>query len=134
MTSPTDTFTWRFLDEVAYWALGMAAVAALMGAIVTRSWAFPVSCLVTAFIDVCIVHASAHRGGNRAEEGAVDGASMVLFVGGRLAFKVVLLSAALLWPSFVDFWGVVAGAVAYDLTLVTIGSALATSRMRTAGR
>jgi hypothetical protein len=128
MKSPSSVFDWSFLDEIGRWSLGIVAVAAVVGAVATRSWEFALSCLVAGAIDVALVHIAAERGGRAAETGDVDQAAMVIFLGGRLVYKILLLSAALVWPSLLSFWGVVVGVLSYDVTLVVVGSFLAVER------
>jgi hypothetical protein len=134
MSSSVELFSWSFLDEVGRWSLGIVALAALVGAVVTRSWEFPTSCLLAGTIDFALVHFSAVRGGRSAERGEIDQGAMALFLGGRLGYKVLLLSAAFVWPRVLDFWGVVVGALSYDMTLLVVGSILAVNRTHMIGR
>jgi hypothetical protein len=134
MSPNGELFAWSFLDEIGRWSLGFVALAAVVGAVVTRSWEFPTSCLLAGGIDFALVHFSTERGGRSAEVGKIDSGAMVLFLGGRLAYKVVLLSAALLWPRVLDFWGVAVGALSYDMTLLVVGSILAVDRTHMIGR
>jgi hypothetical protein len=135
MSARSDVFTWTFLDEVAWWALGIACIASVAGAAVTHRWTFPLGCLLTVGLDLALVHLSARRGGHVAEIGGVDeGVVLGLFLGGRLALKAVLLVVALVWPWLLDFWGVAAGAVTYDITLAVVGSIVAVGRLNAAGR
>jgi hypothetical protein len=129
----TDIFDWRFLDDVAKWALGFSIAVAVLGAVITRAWTFPVTCLVVAGVDIALVHAAARRGGHGVETGTVDEVAFLLF-GGRFVFKIVALVAAAIAPALISFWGAVAGALIYDTTLAFAGSFMAASRMSTAGR
>lgn len=134
MTPRLEIFDWTFLDEVGRWALGVAVLASVVGTVVVRSWTFPLACMLTVAIDVALVHASAVRGGRLADDGEVDHPAVAVFFGGRLAYKALLMGAALLLPGLLDFWGVVTGALVFDTTLLVVGSILAVGRLNAVGR
>ena len=133
MAPRTDLFSWRLFDDVAWWAVGLAAAAAVVGGVVTHGWAFPLTCLAVCGVDVAIVHVAARRGGTALDDGELDTGAFILF-GGRLVFKALVLVAALLVPSVVSFWGAVVGAVAYDTMLAVAGSVISATRVATARR
>ena len=128
MTAPAELFTWHFFDEVAWWAAGAAVLVAVGGALLTRSWVFPVTCLVVSGLDLAIVHFTARSGGSAVAAGTFDPGAAAMFAG-RLVFNLAALVAALVFPAFVSFWGAAAGALVYDTTLAFAGAALAASRI-----
>jgi hypothetical protein len=133
MTPRDDIFTWRFLDDVAWWGIGLAALCAVVGAVLTEGWSFPVTCLFVAGVDMICVHFAARRGGRAVDRGAVDPLAIGLFAG-RLVFKAIVLVLALIFPAVISFWGAVAGALAYDTALAVAGGIMSAARMRPAGR
>ena len=133
MATRTDIFTWRFFDDIAWWAAGVAVLVAVSGGLMTHGWSFPLTCLAVAGVDIAIVHIAAKRGGGAVAAGTFDSGAIALFAG-RLVFKVVVLVGALMLSSVVSFWGAVAGALVYDTTLAFGGSVLSASRLVAAGR
>ena len=133
MATRTDLFTWRFFDEMAWWAMGASVLVALVGAFVTHGWSFPVTCLVVTAADVALVHLAARRGGAMLEAGTLDRGALLVF-GSRFVLKVVALAAALAFPTVIDFWGAVAGALVYDTVLAAAGSVVSAARVSAAGR
>jgi hypothetical protein len=129
----TFGFTWSFLDEMSWWALGIATAVAIGGAFYTRQVSFAVGCLVSVVIDVLLVRVSSRRARIGLEHGRIDTAAPLVMVGGRLLVKAGLLVLALSIPRVMSFAGTVVGVLAYDVTLSFVGSIVAATRVWRAG-
>jgi hypothetical protein len=111
------------LREVAVWSIPVAIVVAAVGALVTRDWRFVVSCGIGSAADILTMLPVA---GIEPPEGASALHEMkraAALFGGRLLLKSVLLIAAFALPWLLDPWGMVAGVLVYDTTLLTAGAA-----------
>ena len=122
-------FQWDFLGEVSRSALGIAAVAAIAGTLITRDAAFAVGCLVAIGIDVALVTVACHRGRSELQGGRVDAVAPSVMLVGRVVVKAGLLVLALLLPQILGFAGTVVGVLVFDVTLAFVGSALAILRV-----
>ena len=125
----TFGFTWRFLDEMSWWALGIAGAVAIGGALYTRQLSFAVDCLLAIVIDVLLVRVASHRARRGLEEGRIDTAAPLVMVGGRFLVKGGLLLLAISFPHVLSFAGTVVGVLAYDVTLSFVGSVVAATRV-----
>ncbi|MBI5231761.1 MAG: hypothetical protein HY876_06315 [Coriobacteriales bacterium] len=123
----TTTASWHFLDEVAFWTLGISVIGMIV-AIGLGYLTFAVSWALVLGADVALVHFAARRGGRAAEAGTIDRGALFVFAGARFGVKAALLVLAAFVPNVLNFWGAVVGAVAYDLGLTIVGSALALRR------
>jgi hypothetical protein len=133
--SETSTFgfSWEFLNQMSIWSLGIAAVAAVGGALVTGRIAFAVSCLVAATIDVLLVRFAVRHAQRTLYFGNVDAMPALLMTAGRLLVKAGLLVLALAAPSIMSFPGTVVGVLTFDVTLSFVGSIVAAVRMGRGG-
>ncbi len=126
---PEYGFSWSFLEELSWWSLGMAAAASVIATVVTGEASFALSCMLAASIDVAFVRGIAAGARKEIEAGRPgNGASSVLFVA-RLLAKAGLLVLAVLVPGVFSFAGMVAGVLAFDLTLAVVGSLIAATRL-----
>ena len=131
----TFGFSWKFLDEMSVWALGIACAVALGGAWYTGQVSFAVGCLVAVAVDVALVRTASHQARRALEQGHIDAVAPLVMVVGRLLVKAGLLLLALSVPRVMSFAGTVAGALAYDVTLSFVGSTVAAMRVwRSSGR
>jgi hypothetical protein len=121
-------FSWDFLDEMTVWTVGFAAAIALVGGLSLHSWSFAAGCLVAAAIDVALVRSATHRARSEMAEGRIDAVAPTVMLAGRLVAKAILLTAAVFVPKVLGFSGTVAGALAFDITLVIAGSVVAATR------
>lgn len=122
---PTVGFSWPFLDEVAGWSIGIASFVAIGSVVVTRGLFFALGCLAASVIDVVMVHIAVQSAIRAVEQERPEAFSGALLLGGRLLVKGALLGLALLVPSVVAFIGTAVGALAFDITLASVGSVLA---------
>lgn len=122
-------FSWDFIDEIAWWAFGLGAASALIGAFVTEDPAFAVGCLIAVALDVALVRVSSRLARDGLAQGQISHAASLIMVPGRLSAKAVLLILALAFPEVLSFAGTVVGVLAFDLTLAFVGSIKAASRM-----
>ena len=121
-------FEWDFLDEVAWWAIGVAVIAAIVGTLVTHDAAFASGCLLAAGVDIALV-LSASRSARRAlESHRVDDVAPMVMLAGRVVVKAALLVLAMVVPHVMGFAGTVAGVLLFDITLALVGSAIALVR------
>jgi len=121
-------FSWGFLDEISWWALGIGVVIAVAGSAWTGTAAFAVGCLLGVGTDVALVRFASARASRELEAGRIDNVATTLMVAGRLLIKVTLLVVSLLVPTVMSFAGTVAGVLTFDVTLAFVGGALAVSR------
>jgi hypothetical protein len=122
----------RFVREVARWSIAVAFVIAVGGAVVLRDWRFPLALTLGAAFDVGSVMALLQRVGPPALDAARAGKLAALLIAPRLVIKALLVAAAVLLPFALDKWGMLAGILVFDVTLMTVGSVIAASRvMRT---
>jgi hypothetical protein len=133
MTQPTFGFSWEFLDEMSWWALGLSCVIAVGGAFVTGQLAFAVGCVVAVAIDIVLVRMVSNHARRTLESGHVDALAPLLMVVGRLLVKAGLLLTAMAVPHFMSFSGTVVGVLAYDVTLSFVGSIVAIMRVMRRG-
>lgn len=129
----TSVFTWHFLDDVGLWTLGLTAFG-VIGAVIAGRLSLAIAWVITAALDVALVHLAARRGGSHAAEGLLDRSALAIFVAARLGLKVGLIVAAAFIPNFLDFWGTVIGALSYDTVLMVVGSVMAARRTVGSGR
>jgi hypothetical protein len=121
-------FSWHFIDELSWWALGIALVISAVVFVPTGDTAFVVGCLVGAAVDVGMVRLASHRGRRELEAGRIDSVAPMVMVAGRLVAKLGLLLIAFTFPAFMSLAGTVVGILVFDLTLALVGSVLAASR------
>jgi hypothetical protein len=121
-------FEWSFLDEIARWALGAAALVSVVGVALTRDIAFAVACLLAVGIDVALVALSVRRARSELDLGRIDAVAPIVMLAGRLLVKACLLLVALLSRESAAFIGTIAGVMVFDVTLAFGGSAIAISR------
>jgi len=127
-------FTWRFLDEISWWALGMTTLVCVIAVAVYGDVPFALGCAIASVLDVGLVRMAAARGRAEVSEGRMDTVASGLMLGGRLIVKVALLALSLVAGEFISFAGTVVGVLIYDLTLAFVGSVLAASRLMRHGR
>jgi hypothetical protein len=130
----TFGFGWDFLDEMTWWALGIAFAIAIGGAFVTGQISFAVGCVVGVCLDVALVRGATHRARRTLEHGQVDPVAPLVMVVGRLVVKAALLVLALALPRVMSFPGTVVGVLSYDVTLSFVGSIVAAIRLSHDGR
>ncbi len=125
---PTVGFSWEFLDEIARWALTVAALCSAVALFVGTDVRFAAACMTGAVIDVALVRMAARRARTEIESDTYGGTAAAILLGGRLVVKALLLLAALALPWVFDFAGMVAGVLMYDFTLAVVGSVIALRR------
>jgi hypothetical protein len=117
-----ETWSLQLVHEVATWSLRLAPAIAVIGAVVTRSLRFPAAFAIGAAFDLGTVSVILRRV-ETAEDSPLDAARVVgPLIGARLAVKAVLLGLAAALPAVLDLWGMFAGVLVFDLTLMTVGS------------
>jgi len=121
-------FSWEFIDEMSWWSLGLGAVAAVTGTLVTGDIAFAVACLLAVALDVVLVKVSSRRAREGLAEGRIDHAAAVIMLPVRLGAKALLLLLTFAVPEVLSFAGAVVGVLVFDLTLAVVGSIKAASR------
>lgn len=126
-------YSWGFMRELIGWARWIAAAAAIGGSIITRDWRFLLAVVVAATIDIWTLSEITKRGEQAVEEaggtGNVGLGDVVHYMGIRFGSKAVLLLAAVTFPQFFDFWGMVIGVLIVDATVFTVGSVIAAVRL-----
>lgn len=110
-----------FLGDMTRWAAGLAVVLAVGGGILTRDWRFVVACALGAAFDVASM-ALLLRTSSRRSSALQATQLAALLIAPRLAVKAVLLAAAAALPRLLDLWGMLAGVLVFDLTVMTVGS------------
>jgi len=121
-------FDLAFLRHVAWASLAVALVAALAGVVAFADPAFALCACGAALFDVALVVFSVGRAEHGLAAGHIDAVASLVMVAGRLlAIGVLLLVASLAGRPGV-FWGTVVGALSFDITLATLGSAMAVRR------
>ena len=128
-TESTFGFGWEFLDEMSWWALGLAGAIAIGGTFVTRQASFAIGCVIAVAIDVALVRAASGHARRSLERGQIDAVAPLVMVVGRLLVKAGLLLLALSIPRFMSFPGTVVGALSYDVTLSLVGSIVAVVKL-----
>ena len=131
---PAFDFSWRFLEEISWWSLGIAVVASVVATFVTGGYAFAVGCMVAALIDVAFIRVIATRAQRELETGDGTPHQSSLLFGVRLVAKAGLLGLSLLFPQVLGFAGTVVGVLVFDLTLAFVGSIIAASRLMSGPR
>jgi hypothetical protein len=128
--APDDTsgFSWGFIDEMTWWALGLATTAGLFGAWLLQQPQFLIGCMIAVIVDISLVRAASHHVRQTLELGQTDSVGPLIMVVGRLLVKAALLLAAIEFPDRLSFAGTVVGALAYDVTLTFVGSIVAAMR------
>jgi len=121
-------FSWGFIDEITWWALGISASIAAVVAIPTGDTAFALGCLVGTTIDVVLVRVASGRARTGLAQGRIDRGAALIMVPVRLAAKAGLLLASLAAPAVIGFAGTVIGVLAFDVTLALVGSIKAATR------
>jgi small-conductance mechanosensitive channel len=119
------------MEEIADWARWVALAAILIGTAVTRDYHFALSCGIGAAVDIRLMRLLAGR--TRAAEASGQPRGVAEAFGVRLLLKGVLLLAAFLLPSVLDLWGMLVGVVVVELTLMTVGAAVAAARLMRGG-
>lgn len=126
-------YSWEFLGELVNWSRMIAVGAALAGAVLTRDYRVPVSIALAAAVDIVTIQSIAARARKVVDQPglAPEGLSLSTVAGNlfvRLASKAVLLLAAVVFPSVFDFWGMVAGVLVVDTTILIVGTTTAAVR------
>jgi len=121
-------FSWEFIDEIAWWSLGLGFAAAVTGTLITGDAAFAVACLAAVVLDVVLVRISSRRARAGLAEGNIDHTAAVIMLPVRLGAKALLLLLTFAVPQVLDFAGAVVGVLVFDLTLAFVGSIKAASR------
>ena len=117
-------FEWGFLDEVCWWALGFAVLAAGIGVWVTHQAVFAVSLLVVAGIDLGMIAGASRRARHELDTGRIDAVAPIVMLAGRLLVKAALLVLWMVYGGSAAFIGAVVGALVFDVTLAFVGSGL----------
>lgn len=132
MDTPDASWPLRFVREVAGWSIAVAFAVAAGGAVVLRDWRFPLALAVGAAFDVGTVMLLLRRVGPPEVDAARAGRLAAKLIAPRLVIKALLLATAVLLPFALDKWGMLVGILVFDVTLMTVGSVIAASRvMRT---
>jgi hypothetical protein len=121
-------FSWRFLDEMSWWSLGIAVAISALVTVATRNPAFATGCLIAAGVDVVMVRMASHHARREIEAGRVDAVAPAIMLAGRLVVKALLLVLSLVVPGFMSFAGTVAGVLVLDVTLAFVGGTVAVMR------
>ena len=108
----------------------VALCVTLVGGLLTRDIRFVLTCAIASAMDIwlfgrigeCASAGSAQPGGR-----GPDGRGVLLSVG-RVVLKAVLLVIATSVPGILSFWGMVAGVLIMDTTIVVIGGMVSWSR------
>lgn len=127
---PVETWSLQFVREVGMWSLWLAPFVAAAGTFLTRSLRFPAAFAVGAAFDIAtlmlLVRAAAE---DQLEGGPLQAARRAgPMVAVRLGVKGLLLAGAAALPAFFDLWGMFAGVLMVDATLMTVGSVKAVSQ------
>lgn len=117
------------MREVARWSIAVAVAVAVGGTLVSRDWRFPLALTLGATFDVGTVMLLLHRVRPQTMDAARAGRLAAQLIAPRLVIKALLLAAAVLLPFVLDLWGMLAGVLVFDLTLTTVGSVIAASRV-----
>jgi hypothetical protein len=121
-------FAWDFIDEIVWWALGIAGAAAAVAAIAFDDVAFALGCVVAASVDLVLVRVASGRARRGLARGEIDNAAPIIMVAGRLLAKAGLLLLSIAVPTVLGFAGTVVGVLVFDLTLALVGSIKAAAR------
>jgi hypothetical protein len=121
-------FEWGFLDEISRWAIGVTALVAIVGALVSGSAGFAVACVLASAIDLVMVEFSVRRARRELDLGRIDSVAPIVMLAGRLLVKAGVLVLALGAQNTAVFAGAVAGVVIFDVTLAFGGSLIAIGR------
>jgi hypothetical protein len=127
---PPDVTSLRFLRDLTSWSLAAAAAVALAGGMLTRDWRFVVSCALGAAFDIGSLELLLRRTSLRTAEDTVESSRVAaVVVAERLVVKALLLAAAVAFSDHLSLWGMLAGVLVFDATLMVVGSAKAASAM-----
>lgn len=138
MTTQEQMYSWDFVREIAGWSKAVTFAVALCGILFAHDIRFAVTCALAAFIDIVILLAIEQRGREKYEghdsAASITYGTLAWLIGLRLLLKGVLLGLASAFPGLFSFWGMVAGVLVVDSTVVLIGGPMATLRTFRAGR
>lgn len=110
----------EFIRRVLHWSIVCAALAGVVGWLVTTQVVAAVAVWVGAAVDIYTFRELAFRGRHaRAEQGSAGFPTALLLW--RIASKAVLLVLAVLLPWPTALWGVVAGVLVVETMLVVVG-------------
>jgi hypothetical protein len=124
---PFDT---GFLRDVAAWSARVAMAAAVVGAVFTRDWRFPLSVGIGAAVDIGVLELAIRRGEAAAESGLARESLVASgLVASRLLIKGLLLVVSVLLPALLNVWGMIVGVLVFDVTVMTVGSVKAAVRV-----
>jgi hypothetical protein len=118
-----------FVHEVLRWSIVLAAVAGVVGWLVTAEIAFAVGLWVGAAVDVATFRELARRGAAAMQSGASSVYPVAALLV-RLVAKAVLLVIAILLPWNGTFWGVFAGVLVVEFMVLAVGIVRSASAMR----
>jgi len=122
-------FSWTFLQEIAWWSMGIAAAIAVAALVATNDAKFAVACLLAAAIDLAFIRGISSSARREIEEGRPGAGTASLYFVARLLAKAGLLVLAVLLPTLLSFPGTVVGVLCFDLTLAVVGSLIAATRL-----
>ena len=111
-----------FVREVVAWSAGVAVTGLFVSVLVTRGWRFPVSFALGAAFDIGTIVLVLRRAPGEAGSFAGAGNAAAALVAGRLVLKTALLALAVAIPAALDIWGMAAGVLVFETTLMTVGS------------
>lgn len=127
----TDTESgWDFLMRVDKWAAAMGAAIAVLGAVLTRGWQFPLPVALGTVFDVGSLRWVVARERGMSRDSAAGVRLAMAWVAVRLLIKVVLLSVTAAFASKTSIWGMLVGLLVVDITILIRGTAVAATRMR----
>lgn len=117
------------LRNVAGWSVLVALAAALLGSAIAHDLRFGVSCLIGAAFDVGTLYWALHRTKDVDPREALTNGPLASFFILRILVKAALLVVAVLLPQWLNLFGMAAGVIIVDFTLMTVGSAAAAWHM-----
>ena len=131
---PAFDFSWRFLEEISWWSLGIAVVASVVATFITGGYAFAVGCMVAALMDVAFMRVIATRAQESSRPATARRVSPHCSLGCGSSRKPGCSGLSLLFPQVLGFAGTVVGVLVFDLTLAFVGSIIAASRLMSGPR
>jgi hypothetical protein len=131
VTRADHRYSLEFLRELVSWSRWVALATALFGGALTRDIGFALTCGIAAAIDIWMLEAIEGRSRHSLESGSSPGptyGTLAVLIGARLAVKSLLLVAAVMFPNLLSFWGMVAGVLVVDTTVLLVGGPVAALR------
>lgn len=126
----TPVYSWEFMRELVSWSRYVALAVALGSGALMGDPRFAITCAAAAGLDIWLFSLFEDYGRSRLSGAAATVAyrRVAALVGVRFAFKGVLLVLAIIFPRLLSFWGMVAGVLIVDTTVLVVGAVVASVR------